>query len=216
MEEVNGSNGANGDRSTWRERERERAREEILESAAHVFAQSGYDGSGMKEIAARAGISVGMLYNHFKGKEDIFQALLERYINGIHERGNSCCEEIDSPIEEIRCRIRSVIEFYWENRNLVLIYLKMNPVRLELETSGWERITRERTAVLITEAMKQGEMTEEDPQAIAALIIASIHRLLFVYVNEDKEESIHAIPDIIDRIILKPLEKSGAAGEEGI
>ena len=216
MEEVNGSNGDNGDRSTWRERERERAREEILEAAAHLFAQSGYDGVGMKEIASRAGISVGMLYNHFEGKEDIFRALLERYVSGIHERGDGHCGGIDSPLEQIRCRIRSAIEFYWENRNLVLIYLKMNPLRLELETSGWERLTRDRTALLVAEAIKHGEIVEEDPKAVAALIIGSIHRLLFVYGNEGNEEAIHSIPDLIDRIVLKPLERSGAAGEEGI
>ncbi len=216
MKEVNGSNGANGERSTWRERERERAHEEILEAAAHLFAQSGYDGAGMKEIASRAGISVGMLYNHFEGKEDIFRALLERYVNGIHEKGDGHCGGIDSPLEQIRCRIRSAIEFYWENRNLMLIYLKMSPLRLELETSGWERMTREKTASLVTEAMKRGEMTKEDPQAVAALIIGSIHRLLFVYVNEGNEEAILSIPDLIDRIVLMPLERSGAAGEEGI
>ena len=73
-------NGNDQERSTWREREKQRAREEILEAAAHVFAQSGYDRAGMKEIASRAGISVGMLYNHFEGKEYIFRALLERYV----------------------------------------------------------------------------------------------------------------------------------------
>ena len=96
----------------------------------------------------------------------------------------------------------------------MLIYLKMSPLRLELETSGWERMTRDRTAALVTEAIKLGEIIEEDPTAVAALIIGSIHRLLFVYVNEGNEEAIRSIPDLIDRIVLKPLERSGAAGEE--
>ena len=216
MEEVNGKNGSNGDRATWRERERERAREEILEAAAHIFAQSGFDGSGMKEIAARAGISVGMLYNHFKGKEDIFRALLERYVDGMHDRGNGACAGIDSPLEQLRCRIRSAIEFYWENRNLVLIYLKMNPVRFELEASGWERITRGAVEDLMTEAMRRGELAEDDPKSLAALIIGATHRLLHIYVSEESEEKIHSIPAIIDRIVLKPLERGrpGRAEEE--
>ena len=210
-------NGNDQERSTWRERERRRAREEILESASHIFAQSGYDKAGMKEIAARAGISVGMLYNHFEGKDDMFRALLERYVNGLHERGNSHCEGIESPLEQLRCRIRSAIEFYWENRNLVLIYLRMNPLRLEVAAAGWERMTRGVVADLVADAMKQGDLSDDDPKAIAALIIGSIHRLLYLYVNEESEESIHSIPDIIDRIVLKPLEtrRPGTTEEEG-
>jgi AcrR family transcriptional regulator len=203
MDEVNGMN---GERATWRERERERAREEILEAASHVFAQSGYDKSGMKEIAGRAGISVGMLYNHFRGKEDIFRALLDQYVKGMHERGNSNCAGIDPPLEQLRCRIRSAIEFYWENRNLVLIYIRMNPIKFEVEAAGWERITRGVVEDLLTEAMKRGDMADDDPKALGALVVGSIHRLLHVYVSEENEEEIHSIPDIIDRIVLKPLE----------
>jgi len=207
----------NEERSTWRERERRRAREEILEAASHIFAQSGYDKASMKEIAGRAGISVGMLYNHFKGKEDIFRALLEGYMNGLHERGNSRCAAIDPPLEQLRCRIRSAIEFYWENRNLVLIYLKMNPLRLEVEAAGWERMTRGVMADLLASAMKRGDLADDDPKALSALIIGAIHRLLYIYVNDENEEAINSVPDIIDRIVLKPLEtgRSGATEEEG-
>ncbi|MCK4350875.1 MAG: TetR/AcrR family transcriptional regulator, partial [Candidatus Krumholzibacteria bacterium] len=208
----------NGERSTWRKRERRRAREEILEAASHIFAQSGYDKSSMKEIAGRAGISVGMLYNHFKGKEDIFRALLERYVNGLQERGDSNCSTSDPPLEQLRCRIRSAIEFYWENRNLVLIYLKMNPLKLEVEAAGWERTMRGVVADLLASAMEQGDLSDDDPKALAALIVGAIHRLLYIYVNEENEEAINSVPDIIDRIVLKPLRQGGrrsATEEEG-
>lgn len=207
----------NEERSTWRERERRRAREEILEAASHIFAQSDYDKASMKEISGRAGISVGMLYNHFKGKEDIFRALLEGYVNGLQERGNSNCSTSDPPLQQLRCRIRSAIEYYWENRNLVLIYIKMNPLRLEVEAAGWERMMRGVVADLLASAMKRGDLADDDPKALAALIIGAIHRLLFIYINEENEEAINSVPDIIDRIVLKPLEtgRPGATEEEG-
>ena len=208
------SSGNDQERATWRERERERAREEILEAASHVFAQSGYEKSGMKEIAARAGISVGMLYNHFEGKQDIFRALLDRYVNGMHERGNRNCAGVETPLEQLRCRIRSAIEFYWENRNLVLIYLRMNPVKFEVEAAGWERITRGVVEDLLADAIKRGELAGDDTKALAAVIVGAIHRLLHVYVSEESEEEIHTIPDTIDRIVLKPLERRGTTEEE--
>ncbi len=47
----------------------------ILEAAYELFAQKGYRGSSMREIAERSGIKAGSIYNHFKNKEEIFEAV---------------------------------------------------------------------------------------------------------------------------------------------
>lgn len=50
---------------------------EILDSALAVFADRGYDGGSMREIASRVGITEPALYRHFTGKEDLFTQLIE-------------------------------------------------------------------------------------------------------------------------------------------
>jgi len=47
----------------------------ILNSAYELFVQKGYRGSSMRDIAENAGIKAGSVYNHFKTKEDIFEAV---------------------------------------------------------------------------------------------------------------------------------------------
>ena len=47
----------------------------ILEAAYKLFAEKGYRGSSMREIAEWSGIKAGSIYNHFKNKEDIFEAV---------------------------------------------------------------------------------------------------------------------------------------------
>ncbi|MCK7611623.1 TetR/AcrR family transcriptional regulator [Roseibium sediminicola] len=42
-----------------------------------MFIEKGFHQTGMRDIAGRAGISLGNLYNHFKGKEDIIAAIAE-------------------------------------------------------------------------------------------------------------------------------------------
>jgi AcrR family transcriptional regulator len=49
---------------------------EILEAAASVFAERGYDAGSMRDIATRVGVTEPALYRHFSGKEAIFLALL--------------------------------------------------------------------------------------------------------------------------------------------
>ena len=53
-------------------------REKILSTAIALFARKGLAGTGVQEIASLADLSVGLLYRHFKTKEDIFWALLEK------------------------------------------------------------------------------------------------------------------------------------------
>jgi TetR/AcrR family transcriptional repressor of mexJK operon len=50
----------------------------ILEGAAVVFAQDGYEGASMSRIAAEANVSKGTLYNHFQSKAHLFAAYVEQ------------------------------------------------------------------------------------------------------------------------------------------
>ena len=53
-------------------------KDRILDSALTLFAQKGYDGVGVDLIAENAGIKGPSLYKHFKGKEDILDALIDK------------------------------------------------------------------------------------------------------------------------------------------
>jgi AcrR family transcriptional regulator len=57
----------------------ERTRSEIIEAAYRLFEQQGYHGTSMRQIAQQAGIALGGIYNHFTGKEEIFEQVLETY-----------------------------------------------------------------------------------------------------------------------------------------
>jgi AcrR family transcriptional regulator len=51
-------------------------RRRILEAARKVFARSGYAATRMSDVATAAGVGKGTLYEHFKGKEDLFSTLV--------------------------------------------------------------------------------------------------------------------------------------------
>lgn len=55
----------------------ERRRQGILEAAARVFAQKGYDRATTREIAAEADVSEGTIYNYFRNKQALVDALVE-------------------------------------------------------------------------------------------------------------------------------------------
>ncbi|TDL52648.1 TetR/AcrR family transcriptional regulator [Paenibacillus dendritiformis] len=57
----------------------EERRNEILDAADELFGQKGFDGTSTNDILEKVGIARGTLYHHFKSKEDIMDALIERY-----------------------------------------------------------------------------------------------------------------------------------------
>jgi AcrR family transcriptional regulator len=48
----------------------------LLEAAAAVFAEKGYDGAGVQEIARRAGLTTGAIYGRFKGKAELLREVI--------------------------------------------------------------------------------------------------------------------------------------------
>ncbi len=59
------------------ERRRQQTREHLLAAAAEVFAQRGFHGASLDEVAAVAGFTKGAVYSNFKNKEDLFLALFK-------------------------------------------------------------------------------------------------------------------------------------------
>jgi AcrR family transcriptional regulator len=54
-------------------------RERLLAAGEKVFAQKGYDGAKLSDIAEEAGVSVGAVYFRFKDKDALFQAIVETF-----------------------------------------------------------------------------------------------------------------------------------------
>ncbi len=67
----------------WRSQQRVDA---ILEAAAAMIAEVGYDGVSTSKLAQHVGISIGSLYQFFANKEAIFQALAERYLAAMRRK----------------------------------------------------------------------------------------------------------------------------------
>jgi hypothetical protein len=61
--------------SGLRERQRADRHHRILEAAAALFRQSGYEGAKIEQIAAEAEVSVGTIYNYYRNKGDILVAM---------------------------------------------------------------------------------------------------------------------------------------------
>ncbi|RHW32391.1 TetR/AcrR family transcriptional regulator [Lysinibacillus yapensis] len=88
-------------------KEAEDRRNEILDAAEELFVQKGFDGTSTNEILEKVGIARGTLYYHFKSKEDIMDALINRYSERLLGRAQKIAE--NKSIPEIERIIRVVV-----------------------------------------------------------------------------------------------------------
>jgi AcrR family transcriptional regulator len=79
------------------ERRGEHTRERILDAAEALFADRGFEGTALRDVAARVGIRTPSLYNHFPSKEALYAAVLERVVEPVLAL---LAEVVQSPPEE--------------------------------------------------------------------------------------------------------------------
>lgn len=94
------STGSRSIRRGWMRKEAEVRKNEILDAADELFGQKGFDGTSTNDILEKVGIARGTLYYHFKSKEEIMDALIERYSIRLLETAKEIAADKSIPVVE--------------------------------------------------------------------------------------------------------------------
>ena len=84
--------------------------ERILVAALEAFAEKGFDGATTREIAARAGVNLGLLQYHFGGKSKLWRAAVDRAFAELRSGLETVLTD-SSPADELE-RMRLLIRGY--------------------------------------------------------------------------------------------------------
>ena len=84
-------------------------RDRIVEAADALFYRQGYEHTSFANIADQVQISRGNFYHHFKTKDEILDAVIDRRRADTREMLDNWQSEGDAPIDRIRCFIRIMI-----------------------------------------------------------------------------------------------------------
>ena len=102
-------------------RSAEESKRTILAAARTVFAEQGYAGASMRDIARVAGFSVGGLYLYFKNKEDLFQTFMLEWMNNLNNRTHEALTELSDPVQAISAFITISIDFARTNKEMIIL-----------------------------------------------------------------------------------------------
>jgi AcrR family transcriptional regulator len=189
-------------------------RQHLLDAAAIVFAEKGFHGASLDEIAAAAGFTKGAVYSNFKSKDDLFLALLEDKV----ERQSRAIEErlLEQDTAEAQLdRVRDVVvgpEMRDEQWSILfyefLLYAVRNP-EARVKFAAENRRIIDGTTQMIERAYSQFGITSRFPIRALAVISTAI----FEGLAEMRLIDPAAVDDEMMNITLDFLYEAFGAGE---
>ncbi|MFM7018724.1 TetR/AcrR family transcriptional regulator [Flavobacterium sp.] len=133
---------------------------EILLVAEQLFAEEGFDGTSVREIAKIANINVAMISYYFGSKEKLLEAIVLYRISGLQLHLESLSIESISPIEKIDRLIEYYIERINSNRHMYhILHFELSTTKRELNLEEFTQVKRNNLKLLeniILEGQQQG------------------------------------------------------------
>ncbi len=108
----------------------EATRRKLLLAAERIFASDGFEAARLEDIAGLAGYTRGAFYANFESKEDIFFALLERWVGQRVSEVNALIAREQSPAKVLRALRKHYVEISRDRRlSLLSLEFKLFAIR---------------------------------------------------------------------------------------
>jgi TetR/AcrR family transcriptional regulator len=195
-----------------KEREQQFRLNLILDAAEEVFAETSFGGASVEEIAQRAEISVGTLYNLFRSKEDVYRAVVSRIQSIFFDRIEERVSAARGPLD----KVHAVVAYYFEHfhrysRAFRLYTSATNGFQWELRTKlADEALQRQaefhkQLTDICQQGMDEGIFKRGVPADLLATIILSVpHPILAHWLAREGSDLLTLMPHSIaavDRLV---------------
>ena len=109
----------------------------ILDAATAVFAERGFFGAQVADIARGAGIAAGTVYLYFRSKDEILTSIFDRTMKDVIAEGRAALTEVKDPHERLRRIATLHLTRMGRDRNLAIVF----QVELRQTTKFMERFS---------------------------------------------------------------------------
>ncbi len=149
----------------------------IMQAAETCFAGQGYDATGIAEICRRAGVSKGAFYHHFAGKQTLFLALLNAWLERLDAQIQTIHAESPDVTTAILQMVEMVIPIFQERKGQLPIIFEFW-IKAGHDPDVWQatiapyRRYRDYFAAIIQTGVEQGVLHTDDPELLAQMLVS--------------------------------------------
>ena len=150
-------------------------KEELSRQAARLFAEKGYHGTSIGDLADSMGVQKGSLYAHMEGKEDLLYETMRSGAAAFHGSLDAIPEQLPA-VDKLRLALRGHLQIVAEQLEVATVFVQewkyLEGQRLE-EVVSERRRYEERIRELFREGRDLGELRADLDVSAAALLFLS-------------------------------------------
>ncbi|MEU3165910.1 TetR/AcrR family transcriptional regulator [Streptosporangium sp. NPDC006930] len=171
----------------------------LLSAAREIFVTSGFAETGVTDVVARAGASVGSLYHHFSGKADLYLTLFEEFQTRQTQRTKQAVQDARAEGESDPMRLfiagaRAYLEGCLAEREVSALFLRGDG------PPGFEVIMRDR---LRQWAKRNAALFEGDEGALVVVLTGALAAAVSEVALSDDEDASRALVEDVLTIIAR-------------
>ncbi len=175
--------------------------------AEALFAERGFDGTSIREIAEQAGATKALIYHYYDSKEALYQTLLEEAVSGVVTQIEAIAADGTEPEAQIRAVVQVFIDAYHDAPHRFQMVQRTIDDHHAIAAVLAERwFSRAHRAVqdIVARGVRQGELkplpVQMVPLAIIGLVIHTLRGQKLVGHMDSKlsgEQVLTALPDLV-------------------
>ena len=171
----------------------------ILDAAIEVFATRGFSAATMADVVAGSGASIGSIYHHFGGKNELFLAIFQQMANAVDRRVEATIEQAGEDADPRRIfelHVRAYLEAMWENRRLARVLTSGDT------PAGFEVVRRDRMQAAFRSWMTVLELDKSmRGQVLTGVLVATMAESSLMVAGCENPDDVPAITDATIELI---------------
>jgi AcrR family transcriptional regulator len=161
------------------QRIRDERQEQIFDAALYVFAHQGFAAAKITDIAARAGVSYGLIDHYFGKKEEIYIAVVRRAFEGGLQLMQNGFDRPESPWDRLRFIYTHILAGVKEQPEYIMLVSQIGsndaiPPDIRALFTDYEKRSFAIQTELIREGQIAGQVIAGDPVELALAISSAI------------------------------------------
>lgn len=192
-------------------------RQQLIDAALHQFAEKGYDGAPIRDIARAAGVTEALVYHYFRNKEHLFEEVIKARSFApilrrvLDEAGDA------HPGEVLHRVLREFIDMMRDNASMARMFIiefMRHPVCARYFRAMVEDNTDNLTRYLKEQQQRGVFRADVDAETVAGMLLGMAFSLFFAWGQAPEREwqqrrekfLQHSVPMVLKSLLARPVE----------
>jgi TetR/AcrR family fatty acid metabolism transcriptional regulator len=185
-------------------------RESIIQAAIEVFSRKEFKSASISEIAEKAGVADGTIYQYFRNKEDLFFSIPIEKTNEFRSQLELHLEGISGALNKIRKFVWYFLYFFKTNPGygrILMLEMRVSRSFVKTETYGFLKQSVGQVVDILIEGQKEGVIRQDtDIYILRHLVLGTLEHMVSRWLLKGEKYDLLEYHQEVSRIIIDGLK----------